>query len=1324
MTRQGGSGPSGEILQIVTRLWSAVVGPMRVGWRILVSNRPRAIILAAGSVSIALAAASLATAAVTSHTIVQQTVAAGWRGAYDLLIRPADATTLSVNGKAVVPGDFLAVRSAGITRTQWQTIQEIPGVEVAAPLATLGWLRPDDSALWAELALPARGELIRIDASIETGDGTVQHDVGFFGIDYDHEFSPGHPMDVATSTIPAASWGGGTASVGLSTLVPMAWGDIVGVDPVEEDRLVGLDGVVSGVKLQRGLTTTFDMSYGVKAVRVPVITPSRVDLPGQVSMTVSQLSGVDVAAVAAALDADRSAHHDYDPARELAVVELIVGAAPAQVVGSDTRPLADLLQPLRSASVSFVDGALQRTETGGGLSSGRNALLRQSEIPYDVNQAGQPVLGEIGTWGELVQPAIVAAQPRGWRTPPSLDSSPLYRPLTVTVPEPFLVDALGSYDLAAIADRFAGAANYVPLGIFGDPARRLVADASGQPVDAALPISLNPGGLNPLPPIGLTNLETVEALRGERFIDAIRVRVADITGYGPDAIGRIEQVARAISERTGLHVDVVAGSSPVDVDIAVAGVGTVRERWTTLGEAPLIASGAEGLSGLLLAAAGLVVVLYLGSFGVFLVDDQRRGLEILGQIGWRRRDRVWLLVSQALLLGLAAALLSVGLLAVFDATTEVDLPVAVYPLAALAVVAAHMAAAGLAAVTGVVRREQAIREPGRWLSLGVVRLGIRGTLEAPRRTFAVALALALAILVAGTIAAVEAAYGGELRATVLGDLVWLRVGWYHLLAAGAALFAAASIALDGGVLAVERRIGLIALLRATGWRAREIAWLVAVEAGLPSLAGGLLASIPVTAIGLWVGLGLPVVAVLATASVALGAAVALVVAALPARLALAVDPARGLAAEGMTSALPGFASRAALATIVALALFVTGAGVGYGVLAPAAIPPEAFVPVPTPAPPSPEALALAAHVDAIAAHPDRSPGSASLDWTLGYVGDVLTAQGATVSDQAFVSSQPTWLDASGQALDVGAVFQLSVAVTPAVTPPLEAPFTAVEKPAGRCVTGVAVLPATGYEDAAVPFEYLMRCAGAGTTAAIAVVVHDPSGWDNVKRAATVRLAGGRILLATIGTPTVSTPLVIVPVASTGPGAAQSAAPIAVALELAAKADAEGLALRLAFADVDQGGMAAVLLRRVAVTMPGAPLIELGPLGGRLAAVLGVQDPNPFDPVGSRVSLLGSIVLDEGGPAWFERTANVAQADTSERLLADLAGGTAPSDVRLEGIVATSALPLGIDAAYLGEPTGQQIETGSPADTADQLDVSALELTLGRLGQTLEDLDGR
>ena len=890
------------------------------------------------------------------------------------------------------------------------------------------------------------------------------------------------------------------------------------------------------------------------------------------------------------------------------------------------------------------------------------------------------------------------------------------------MPDPFLVDPLGTYDLDAIAARCAGATNYVPLGVYGYPARQLVADAGGNPVNQALPVSLNPGGLNPLPPIGLTNLETVEALRGAQFIDAIRVRVSDVDAYTPAAVDRIAQVAQAIRDRTGLHVDVVAGSSPVNVDVQVAGVGTISERWTTLGEAPRIVSGAEGLSGLLLGGAGLVVLLYLGSFGVFLVDDQRRGLEILGQLGWRRVSRVWLLVSQALLLGLAAAALSVVLLALFDATTEVDLPAFAYPVAALAVIAAHMAAAGLAALTNRGRRERVIGEPSRWLSLGVVRLGLRNSLETPRRLLTVAVALALAITVAGTIAAVELAYGGELRTTVLGGLVWLRVGWYHLLAAGAALFAAASIALDSGVLAVERRVSLIALLRATGWRARAIASVVSVEAGLPAFAGGLLAVIPVVAVGAWLGIALPVLLGLAVAAVLLGTLVALVVAALPARLALAVDPARGLAAEGMTGALPGLAGRAALATIVVLALFVAGAGVGYGVLAPAAIPANAFVPVPSAAPPSAEAMALAAHVEAIAAHPDREPGSASLEWTLKYVADFLHAHGAQTTEQDFVSYKPSWIDAAGNEFDPGAMFSGGLAVTPAFSADKPVPFAAVTDSQAACVAGVIVLRVSEADSPTRPFDVLSRCAAEGTTAVLTVRPLSDAAWTAASGAASVRLTPGRILWATVGTAADTTPLLVVAIGSTSPGAAQSAGPIAVALELAAKADGYGLPLRLAFADVSQAGTMAALVRHVSETMPQAPLIELGPLGGRLAAVLGEHWTDALDEASTRASLLGSVVLDDTAAAWVERTAQLAATDTSDALLSALARVSQPHDVRLDGVIAPSALTVGVDAAYLGEPTSLDTDTGSPADTADQLDVSALEHTLTQLTSTLEVLD--
>lgn len=1248
---------------------------------------------------------------------------AGWRGAYDLLVLPPDAATLPISGKQVVPSDFLAVRSSGITRTQWQAVEQVPGVEVAAPLASLGWVRPDAVNLTVQFATPNAGQLIRIDTTIQSPDGSLERDSGYFGLNYDNPERP----PIAVDTFHSRGWDTSIASVGLWTTLPMAWGDVVGIDPIEEDRLIGLDGYVAGETLQRGLTTTFDQGYQHSAVRVPVLTPAQENVNGQVTITISTISSVDISSIAAALKDPPSALTNRADALAWAndLIEQQTAGATSTVVSSRSSDLQNLVQPLRETLVTFVNGMFQTGTTGSASSSGRNVVLLSGSTPYRLDDQGRVSLDSLGTWGDLVEPVIDAAQPSNFVQPPmSLNDMLQYRPLTVTVPDPFLVNALGTYDLRAITSRYAAATNYVPLGIYGEPTRQLVADAAGNPATQEVPVSLNPGGLNPLPPIGLTNLETVEALRGPQFIDAIRVRVADISSYTPGAVDRIAQVAQAIRDRTGLHVDVVAGSSPVDVNVDVQGVGTVREQWTTLGEAPRIVTGAEGLSGLLLGGAGLVMLLYLGSFGVFLVDDQRRGLEVLRQIGWRRMSRIWLLVGQALLLGTASAILAVCLLAVFDATTEVNLPVIAYPIAALAVIGAHVAAAGLAALTGRRGRQRNVVEPARWLSLGVVRLGVRNSLETPRRLLTVAIALALSIAVAGTIAAVEVAYGGELRTSVLGGLVWLRVGWYHLLAAGAALFAAASIALDSGVLAVERRVSLIALLRATGWRARAITGVVAVEVGLPAVVGGLLAVIPVIGVGAWVGLGWPVLVVFGGAALVLGALIALVVAVLPARLALAVDPARGLAAEGMTGALPGFALRAALATIVVLALFVSGAGIGYGVIAPAAIPADAFAPVPSAPPPTATELALTAHVQAIAAHSDRASGSASLDWTFSYVTDFLTANGGQTSRQEFVSDQATWFAAGGAEVDVKGLFSREVAVAPGFAPTSPQPFTLVTGSQPPCAPGIMILRVSDADPATLPADTLSRCTAAGTTAVLAVRPVNEDAWSALSGAASVELTAGRILWATIGGPVGSTPLVVVPVGSTGPGAAQSAAPVAVALELAARANAATIPLRLAFADLGQVDPTPVLVRRIAETMPAAPVIELGPLGGRLAAVLGVHWADPLDEGSTRQALLGSVVADDGAAAWVARTTHLTATDTSAGLLDAVAAGTPPIDMSVEGVVAPSALAVGIDAAYLGEPLSNETATGTPADEADQIDLSALLHALNQLTSALEVLDGQ
>ncbi len=116
----------------------AVLALFRLAASLLAANRPRLVVLVAGSTAVALAASSMAIASVVSFATARQTVSAGWRGPYDILVRPPDASTLSLGEMRVVPVNYLGSRTSGITRDAWQRILGIPGVEVAAPSCSAG----------------------------------------------------------------------------------------------------------------------------------------------------------------------------------------------------------------------------------------------------------------------------------------------------------------------------------------------------------------------------------------------------------------------------------------------------------------------------------------------------------------------------------------------------------------------------------------------------------------------------------------------------------------------------------------------------------------------------------------------------------------------------------------------------------------------------------------------------------------------------------------------------------------------------------------------------------------------------------------------------------------------------------------------------------------------------------------------------------------------------------------------------------------------------------------------------------------------------------
>ncbi len=153
-------------------------------------------------------------------------------------------------------------------------------------------MKPDDASVGVTLPMTGADEILRID--IET---TIagQHQVATSFI----------AVDPATGT-PTLFVGGNDLSPGggslevTAGLLPSAWGLVVGVDPIQEDKLVGLGSFVQGSYLDRGVGQVQDEAFGAQAVAVPVITAGGQSLPGSASVTVRRLTGVNPTAVAAA----------------------------------------------------------------------------------------------------------------------------------------------------------------------------------------------------------------------------------------------------------------------------------------------------------------------------------------------------------------------------------------------------------------------------------------------------------------------------------------------------------------------------------------------------------------------------------------------------------------------------------------------------------------------------------------------------------------------------------------------------------------------------------------------------------------------------------------------------------------------------------------------------------------------------------------------------------------------------------------------------------------------------------------------------------------
>ena len=901
----------------------------RLLWSQLRFRAGRALALLAGMLVAATAFTVLTAAARTAQVRTIGTVNAHFQPSYDILVRPAGARSSLAEATGTVQPDFLSGIYGGITMAQWRQIGQIPGVQVAAPIAMVGYYLVNADF---PVDLPAAGlarsgrQLYRATTTWVSANGATRivqpptyvyvtpdrvHKSIFSAVTTE-TLPDGSTVTPCPATGPASSpfdyaqqaeaWcfskinGRGTSETltspdlnghtgfGVSWEFPML---VAAVDPAAEAKLDGLNhAVTSG----RYLPENYRRGH-----EFPVLAAADSGV-GEYSVTrVRELASPSAPPVL-----DTATMRRDSTAAGRAVLSLTLTAGQAYQY---------LLKQMRSSQGGDVNspvaywsaGSVRYRRSGnGGLTpvAVRNPVsvwskspgvftpmdnadtqyrtLREHVLPTDVFQANSvlqpasPVL--VGTFSES---KIAAFDP--------LSRVPLgpYQPTTVAPANAASSKALGGSDL--------------------------------------LP-SLNLGGYVSQPAQLITTLSALPALENSNYsggtqlakapISVIRVRVAGVTGASPASLNRIKAVAEQIELRTGLTVDIVAGSSPQPTTIALPAdkYGTpallLTEDWIKKGVAVAILDAVDRSSVTLFVLILVVCALFVANSAAAAVRGRRAELGVLAALGWTRPRLFAAVLGEVAMIGLAAGVLgalaspplaaALGLHA-SPARAALAIPVAM----ALAVVAG----AGPAWLAARADPVASVRPPalavgrGRQPS-GITGLAVVNVLRTPGRTLVGALSIAIGVAALTLLVGVTLAFRGAVVGTLLGDVVTVQVRGVDYVAVAATVILGVLAVADALLISITERAPELATIRAFGWPEPALRRLVITEGALTGIAGSVAgAAAGLAGAAVFAGQLPPLLFAAAGAAVAAGVLVTCAAALLPAHLLGRLPTAQLLAQE-------------------------------------------------------------------------------------------------------------------------------------------------------------------------------------------------------------------------------------------------------------------------------------------------------------------------------------------------------------------------------------------------------------------------------------------
>ncbi|MGV3466324.1 MAG: ABC transporter permease, partial [Heyndrickxia sp.] len=808
-------------------------------------HKERIILLFAGALIVSSGLSYLVGLLQTNKGTVEQTLAKHWSASYDIVVRPPDSRSTTEINHLLEP-NYLSGIDGGISVAQYKKIKEIKGVDVAAPIAMIGYIGMDIE--FPKKLLPGESGLYRFNEKIVTDNGvskSTKNHIFYFPIG---TFSPYFENGEDPRGYGIVAYEG---KLSLYTSLLLA-----GIDPEQEAKLVGLNKSI----LNQGNSHYFG------AADQP--TSGKLDLEG-----VFGSKGYT---------------------RTITTIPIIVSNQP-WVKKSVTYTIQSLDVPFDTTEKA--DKTMKKVKDNGGGAYLQTLPINEKEKKYEVtfsaNQVYKNMMKEIAGIDfdakyiyrandtdeeEIItdKPSMLGFKkrtspyPKKWPYAFELkkfkepdDQSFHFRPANPGK----MIDKEGRI-LSSINPKWIGTYDPSKLNVPQDPltqlpmetyrpaSAQLVLDKDKKPVNPPKSLLPTDGAYDLLsqPPSILTTIDAAEKIVGKKPISAIRIKVAGVKTLNDKSQQKLERIAKEIRDKTGLITDITLGSSPQSVLTHVPAIndqkeiGWIEQPWVNIGSAYTIFHETQvGFSGII-ASVMVVAVVYVLASGLVTLYARRKEFAVLLAIGWRPNQITKLLFLESTILGSLVAVVAWLILGWVLVMKGAETSVLRFLLAGIfGLVIYWLGAIGPAYLSSRIKPYEAMRSgeisstANRFIkSTGSISMSINHFLGKWKRSVLSIVAMALPTALLSLFLFITFKLKGVMYTSWLGEYVAMQIGTSHYVAMGVAFAIAILTTAEIMWQNISERTPEISLLKAVGWQNFSIRMLIYREGLLNGIIAGIL----------------------------------------------------------------------------------------------------------------------------------------------------------------------------------------------------------------------------------------------------------------------------------------------------------------------------------------------------------------------------------------------------------------------------------------------------------------------------------------------------